>query len=257
MMSATGSGSRPPDEGEIGHDTEHPDLGSSTDHYARRFEGAVGDYFLDVQAEAVLELLRPWRGARILDVGGGHAQLAGPLRDAGYDVTVLGSTPACGLRPRRLCPEVPFVAGNLLDPPFREGSFDVALAVRLLAHMPDWRALLRGLARVASRAVLVEFSSAAGINGGAGALFELKRRIEGNTRAFHTLAQSQLEREFEILGYGACESQPQFFWPMALHRLSNSAGFARALERVPRALGLTARMGSPVLLCAARERDAR
>jgi len=49
---------------------------------------------------------------------------------------------------------------------------------------------------------------------------------------------------------------PQFFWPMALHRLSNSAGFARALERVPRALGLTARLGSPVLLCAARESDA-
>jgi SAM-dependent methyltransferase len=243
--------------GEIGHDTEQPDLGSSSDDYAKRFEGAVGNYFLDVQLQAVLELLRPWRGARVLDVGGGHAQLAGPLREAGYDVTVLGSTPACSVRPRRLCPKVPFVAGSLIDPPFRKGAFDVAVAVRLLAHLPDWRALVGGLVHVASRAVLVEFPSSAGVNAAAGALFGLKRRVEGNTRAFHTFSQSQVKREFELLGYGECHTLPQFFWPMALHRLSNSAGLARALERVPCTLGWTARRGSPVLLCAARENAAR
>lgn len=257
MSAATVSGKLAGRAGEMGHDSEQPDLGSSSDDYAKRFEGAVGRYFLEVQAEAVLELLRPWRGARVLDVGGGHAQLAGPLRDAGYDVTVLGSTPACSLRPRRLCPEVPFVAGRLNDPPFRKGAFDVVLAVRLLAHLPDWRALVRGLAHIASRAVLVEFPSPVGVNAAAGALFGLKRRVEGNTRAFHTLARSQVEREFGLLGYGACHSLTQFFWPMALHRLSKSAGLARAIEQVPRALGLTTRMGSPVVLCAARENAAK
>jgi SAM-dependent methyltransferase len=240
--------------GEFGHDTEWPDIGSSSDDYAKRFSGEVGRHFLDVQRDAVLELLRPWRGARILDVGGGHAQLAGPLREAGYDVTVLGSATAYSDRPRRLCPDVPFVTGSLLDPPFCDGAFDVALAVRLLAHLPDWRLLVRGLGRVARRAVLVEFSSGAGLNAAGGALFGLKKRVEGNTRAFHSIARSEIEREFALLGYGECQSRAQFFWPMALHRLSKSAGFARAMERVPHRLGLTARIGSPVILCAARER---
>lgn len=242
--------------GEEGHDSEGPDLGSSSDDYAQRFEGEVGSHFLDVQAEAVLELLRPWPGARVLDVGGGHAQLAGPLREAGYDVTLLGSALGCSLRPRRLCPNVPFVAGRLIDPPFRDAAFDVAVAVRLLAHLRDWRALVRGLARVARHAVLVDFPSPLGLNAAAGFLFGLKRRTEGNTRAFHTLAPGDVEREFELLGFGRRRSLAQFFWPMALHRLSGSAGLVRALEGAPRALGLTARMGSPVLLCAARENPA-
>ena len=55
-----------------------PDVETASEDYARRFAGEVGRYFLDVQAEIVLEMLASWPQASVLEVGGGHAQLAGP-----------------------------------------------------------------------------------------------------------------------------------------------------------------------------------
>ena len=49
-----------------------PDVETASDDYARRFSGPVGEWFLDVQERACLDLLRPWRGGTVLDVGGGH-----------------------------------------------------------------------------------------------------------------------------------------------------------------------------------------
>ena len=65
-----------------------PDVETSSEDYARRFAGGVGAWFVEAQARITLELLAPWPRARVLDVGGGHAQLTGPLVEAGYDVTV-------------------------------------------------------------------------------------------------------------------------------------------------------------------------
>jgi len=70
-----------------------PDVATSSDDYARRFARPVGEWFLSVQEQACLDLVRPWRGGSVLDVGGGHAQVAVPLAREGYAVTVLGSTP--------------------------------------------------------------------------------------------------------------------------------------------------------------------
>ena len=67
------------------------DVETSSAAYARRFEGSVGRWFLDVQARTTLELLRPRPRTSVLEVGGGHAQLTGPLVEAGCDVTVYGS----------------------------------------------------------------------------------------------------------------------------------------------------------------------
>ena len=55
----------------------------------------MGAYFLDVQKHFTLDLLAPWPRARLLEVGGGHGQLTAALVDAGYEVTVHGSSPAC------------------------------------------------------------------------------------------------------------------------------------------------------------------
>src|SRR3989304_7049322 len=97
---------------------EPPDIASSTDEYAARFGGPAGEYLLEVQNRAVMGLAHPWRGGRVLDVGGGHAQLCGRFLDAGYAVTVLGSEPSCFIRPRRIFGErVRCVEGDLLEPP--------------------------------------------------------------------------------------------------------------------------------------------
>src|SRR5687767_14815796 len=78
---------------------EDADIVTSSEDYARRFAGSVGRWFLETQARLTFELLRPLpAGASVLDVGGGHAQIAPALIDAGYNVTVVGSHPVCGAR---------------------------------------------------------------------------------------------------------------------------------------------------------------
>ena len=63
----------------MGESREDADVETSSDAYARRFAGGVGRFFLGRQRDAVLALLAPFPRARVLDVGGGHGQLTGPL----------------------------------------------------------------------------------------------------------------------------------------------------------------------------------
>jgi len=55
-------------------------------------------------------------------------------------------------RPRAAAPAVQAVAGRL---PFKNGSFDAALAVLTIHHWPDWRAGLAELRRVARQRVVI------------------------------------------------------------------------------------------------------
>ena len=90
--------SDPPADGKILAVTasrEDADVLTSSEGYARRFAGPVGQWFLEVQARTTLDLLAGWPGATVVDVGGGHGQTAGPLADAGYALTVVGSDPSC------------------------------------------------------------------------------------------------------------------------------------------------------------------
>lgn len=231
------------------------DVDSSTDDYARRFEGAVGRWMLDVQARAMLELIGPWPGATVLDVGGGHAQLAGPLLDAGHPVTVLGSEPSCGDRPRRLVGDrAAFVVGDILDPPFPDRSFDVVVSVRMMAHVADWPRFVHGLCRVARRAVIVDFATPWSVNAIAPLLFRLKKRIERNTRPFNLQRRRAVEHAFEAEGFGDFAAIGQYVAPMALHRAMKSPGLSRAIEAVLGGVGLSRLFGSPMLLRATRIR---
>ena len=124
---------------------ETPDVETASDDYARRFSGPVGAWFLDEQERACLELLSPWPGGTVLDVGGGHGQVAVPLAREGHAVTVVGSAPACRERldrlARRAGVEVAFEVGELLRLPYADRSFDLVVSFRLLPHVPKWRRL--------------------------------------------------------------------------------------------------------------------
>src|SRR5512139_706652 len=74
---------------------ETADIETSSEDYAGRFAGPVGAWFLKVQENATLEMLAGYLGCTILDVGGGHGQLTGPLLDNGHNVTVFGSSDVC------------------------------------------------------------------------------------------------------------------------------------------------------------------
>ncbi len=229
---------------------EDADVETSSDAYARRFAGPVGSYFLEVQAEATLDLLRPWPGASVVDVGGGHGQVTGPLVEAGYRVTVLGSEPTCEHRVKEWTGEgrARFASGDLLEAPYPDRSFDVALSYRLLPHVQDWSALVSELTRLARTAVVVDYPTTRSVNALAGWMFGLKKGVEGDTRPFTVFRDADVEEAFGNEGFAATGRRAQFLFPMALHRAARSAGLARALETVGGTLGLRRRFGSPVIL---------
>jgi 2-polyprenyl-3-methyl-5-hydroxy-6-metoxy-1,4-benzoquinol methylase len=228
----------------------YADVETSSAQYARRFAGPVGRWFLDVQARAVLDLLAPWPAARILDVGGGHAQLAGPLASAGHAVTVLGSDVSCAARLEGLAVE--FRAGDLLEPPFPARSFDAVVCFRLLPHIARWEALVGALCGLATRAVIVDYPTTRSLNALAGTLFGLKKTVEKDTREFAVFRDAEVEQAFAAGGFRPTARRAQFVLPMALHRGLRLAPLSRVLEAGARALGLTAAFGSPVILRADR-----
>jgi 2-polyprenyl-3-methyl-5-hydroxy-6-metoxy-1,4-benzoquinol methylase len=232
---------------------ETPDLESSTEDYARRFAGPVGAWLLEVQLETTAALLAPWPGATVLDVGGGHGQLAAPLARRGYRVTVVGSAESCRARlePDASAGTIAFRAADILALPFAERSFDVVVAIRMLAHLEAWPRFVAELCRVASHAVVVDYPDVWSVNALSGALFGMKQAVERNTRRYRCFTRREMQEAFARHGFGEPEWRPQFAWPMALHRALGRAGTAsisRGLEGTARALGLTRRWGSPVLV---------
>jgi 2-polyprenyl-3-methyl-5-hydroxy-6-metoxy-1,4-benzoquinol methylase len=233
---------------------EDADVETSSDDYARRFAGGIGAFLLEVQARATLELLNSGAAMiRVLDVGGGHAQLTGTLLDAGCRVTVYGSAASCA---RRVAPffarGARFVAGDLLRAPFPDRAFDVVVSYRLLPHVGAWRELVAELCRLASRAVLLDYPTLRSVNVFAGGLFGAKRRVEGDTRPFAVFRDSAVDAAFAAAGFRARARRRQFLLPMALHRALGRPGVSRALEGSAAALGLTGLLGSPVIVRAER-----
>jgi 2-polyprenyl-3-methyl-5-hydroxy-6-metoxy-1,4-benzoquinol methylase len=229
---------------------EDADVATSSAAYARRFAGPVGAWFLEVQARITLDLLQRWPRASVLDVGGGHGQLLGPLLDAGHDVTVYGSAEACrgriqdrldGVRAR-------FEAGDLLRARWPAGAFDVVVCYRLLPHVAAWRDLVGELCRLARRAVLVDYPTRRSVNAAAEPLFAAKKGVEGDTRPFTVFRDGDVRAAFAARGFRPTARRPEFFLPMALHRALGAAPLSRALEGTARGLGLVRALGSPVIL---------
>lgn len=235
---------------------EAPDIETSSEEYARRFAGPVGAYFLRVQEELCLELLRPWAGCRVLDVGGGHAQIAIPLTEAGYDVTVLGSSASCNERLSLLARErslnIPFFVGDLLNLPFPAQSFDVVVSLRLISHVTPWKRLLHELMRVARDAVLIDYPSLFSFNLAVPFLFRLKKMVERNTRPFLCFTRQQISGAFRENGFEISETRPEFFIPMALHRALRRPDFTEHSEQLIAKVGATRVFGSPILALAER-----
>lgn len=246
----------------VAHNTLTPDVETSSDDYRRRFAGPLGRYLLNTQTAALRRLLvvEGTRPLRVLEVGGGHAQLTPGLLADGHEVWVQGSDDSCGTAIRTLAARhagrVHFVTSSLWELPFGPRSFDVVIAVRLLAHVERWRELLRELVRVADRHVIVDYAALSGWNILTPLVFHAKRAVEGNTRPYFCYWGGELLREFRSLGCHAFGAKKQFFWPMGVHRAHGAPALGRGLESIARALGLTRLFGSPVLLRASRAEQA-
>lgn len=234
---------------------EDADISTSSDDYARRFAGPVGQWFVETQTRITLDLLRALpQGASILDVGGGHAQIAPPLIAAGYEVTVVGSDSSCG---RRLQPwtdqgRCRFDVGDLRALPYPDRSFDAVVCFRLLSHSVSWTGLIGELCRVARHSVVLDYPSLRSVNILSERLFTLKKGIELNTRTFLMFTPKQIGAAFADRGFTIRSERPQFLIPMVLHRLVNSERLSRITEAPGRLLGLTRWLGSPIIIRADR-----
>jgi SAM-dependent methyltransferase len=229
---------------------ESADIETSSENYARRFAGRVGEYFLEIQSRAVLDLLTPWPGSRLLEVGGGHAQVAVPLVRHGYHLTVSGSDERCRARLDRLLPpgSFDFRCCDMLNLPFPDRHFEVVLAFRLLPHVERWSDLICEMCRVARTAVVLDYPEVRSFNAVQRPFFEWKKAIERDTRRFRCFRRRDLLSEFAHHGFGHPASRPEFLFPMVIHRAARSVVFSQCLEAPPRVLGLTRALGSPVVL---------
>jgi SAM-dependent methyltransferase len=234
---------------------EDADIETSSEDYARRFSGSVGEWFLHVQAHTTLDLLRELpAGASVLDVGGGHAQLTGPLLAMGFDVVVAGSDQSCAgrLAPWRQNQKLRFEVVDLGALPYSDQAFDAVLCFRLLPHSVAWTRLVSELCRVARRSVLVDYPSVRSVNVLADRLFRLKHLIEGNTRPYAVFGRGEVRAAFAAHGFEVRHERPQFLLPMVLHRGLRWVALARTLELPGRLMGLRRILGSPVIIRADR-----
>lgn len=236
-------------------ETEAPDLHSASDEYAARFSGEVGRWMLEVQHGSVTEALRSSPGASVLDVGGGHGQIALPLAASGYDVTVLASSEPAGrqVAAAAAAGTLTLAIGGLGSIPFRDRSFDAVTCFRIVSHYGEWHSLVGELCRVARASVVIDYPSSRSVNAVSDLLFGLKKRVEGNTRTFTVFRDAEVAETFARHGFAVRRSFRQFALPMVLHRAMKSRAASAGLERIARAAGLTALAGSPVVLHASRE----
>lgn len=233
--------------------SDQADLDPSTDRYARRFAGPTGEWLLSVQTHAVRKLIASWKGGTVLDVGGGHGQIARPLLEDGHPVTVLSSTEtAFGQAAKIEHASLTRTTGNLMDPPFADQSFDVVTAVRMMAHVGDWQRFVAGLTRIARHAVIVDFPVPGGANALEPLLFGLKKRLEGDTRRFATMTKAEVRAAFTAHGFKPQGEIGQFVLPMVVHRKLKVPGISGALEGGLSAIGLARAMGTPVVMAAIR-----
>ncbi len=229
---------------------ETADIETSSDEYAGRFAGAAGEWMLAVQEKLTMDLLAPLPKSRILDVGGGHGQLAIPLCRAGYPVTVLGSDESCRHRIRDIVDSgaCEFAVGNVIDLPFEDRSFDTVIAFRMLTHCAQWPVLVKELCRVARDAVIVDYPTWASVNAIAPMLFGAKKKIEVNTRTWRLFKHREVLDEFGRNGFVRHAQRKQFVLPMVLHRMLKHRALSAGLETACRCVGLHHLLGSPVIV---------
>ena len=232
-------------------DSDTPDVHMSSHAYATRFDNAAGQWFLEVQERALLDSISEWPNATVLEVGGGHGQLTGGLIRSGYRVTVLGSRPICAERIQNFVQsgECRFEIGSVSKLPYADKSFDIVTSFRLMPHAQDWKGFISELARVARKAVVIDYAVLRSVNFMAERLFWLKRKIEKNTTGFVIYDEREVLDQAAKVGLVLKKRFPQYFLPMSLHRGLSRPKVSKTVEGFFRAVGLTNLLGSPVIAC--------
>jgi ubiquinone/menaquinone biosynthesis C-methylase UbiE len=99
----------------------------------------------------LLEALGSPDGRSLLDIGGGTGNFARALADAGFRVALCDYSPEMARRASAKLPDSPVAVADAPHLPYRDASFDCALSVNVLGHVPDWKRMLREARRIIRR----------------------------------------------------------------------------------------------------------
>jgi ubiquinone/menaquinone biosynthesis C-methylase UbiE len=249
-----------------------PLTGAKSDHYSyalyadpamaeafdrARFGGPIGELLAETQAAVLREFAGgTLTGQSALDVGTGTARAALLLAEAGATVTALDAS-AEMLRVARARAAsrgalIRFEVGDAHHLAHADGSFDLAVSLRVLMHTPNWKQCVGELCRVARRRVILDFPAL----GSMAAAQALTRRIAEaagvRIEAYRVFTEGQIRRELAAHGFRISRTHRQFVLPIALHKRLGSRRTTERVEGVLAAIGLLSAAGSPVTVLAER-----
>lgn len=116
--------------------TDRADRATRAAAYDRWFDRRWGSYAAGVERDALVRVIGPIGSRRILDAGCGTGRLAAALASAGARVVGLDADEGMLAVARRRV-RGPLVAGDVTRLPFRDGAFDLAVAVTVLEFVAD------------------------------------------------------------------------------------------------------------------------
>ncbi|MGJ6980059.1 demethylmenaquinone methyltransferase [Aestuariimicrobium soli] len=147
----------------------------------------------------VIEALEPRPGERILDLAAGTGASSAPIADAGAAVYCTDLSWGMLAEGHRRHPELTFVAGDALNLPWADDTFDAVTISFGLRNVEDTLAALREMKRVTKpggRLLICEFSTPVNpafrrlYSTYLGTVFPLGRRFASNPAAYDYLAES-------------------------------------------------------------------
>jgi len=110
-------------------------------------EGIVEDNNFELRA--IMDRLGPSIDRpKLLDVGSGRGRFTAKLRSLGFDVVGIDPVPAVVQSARELYPDVNFQLASATSLPFPDHSFDLAICVETLEHIPDTQLAIQEINRV-------------------------------------------------------------------------------------------------------------
>lgn len=174
------------------------------DGVARRYDLLNRMLSLGVDADwrqDVIEALEPQPGERILDLAAGTGASAAPIAQAGAEVFCTDLSLGMLAEGHRRHPDLTFVAGDALQLPWADNTFDAVTISFGLRNVEDTVAALREMKRVTKpggRLLICEFSTPVNpvfrrvYSTYLGTVFPLGRRLASNPTAYDYLAESIL-----------------------------------------------------------------
>ena len=223
---------------------------------AKRFGGPIGRILLDDQERVLAQFLGDVSGKRILDLGTGTGRAAMALAKRGALVTGIdASSEMLGVartRSRDAGLAIDFAEGDAHALAFADASFESAVCLRLLMHVPDWRRALSELCRVTRQRIVFDYPALGSTASLQAAWRRVAAQVGQPVEAYRVFRTSAVAHELARHGFRITATHKQFVLPIAVHKLVGSAAFTRGLENALARAGVQRLAGSPVTIAADR-----